>query len=113
MKYLILFLFSFPLLAQSNGTVRTVSASVGTSNALVVYANKRRQGLTIYNNSSNSVYITFGPVSNGSTCTRILATFTQFDMLGPAIYRGEISAIRNAGSGALVITEYLDTVRAN
>lgn len=86
--------------------IQTISASVATTSVVVLPANRWRNGLTIYNNSANSVYLTFGPISSGSTCTRILATFAQWDMLGPVIYTGQISAIRNAGSGTLVITEY-------
>lgn len=109
--YFFLALTPLNLVAQGNGTTRTVSNSITTVSQLVVPYNKRRKGLTIYNNSSNSVYITFGPTSAGATCTRILGSFTQFDMLGPVVYKGEISAIRNSGSGALIITEYLELVQ--
>lgn len=85
----------------------TISASVLLSSVLVLPANYDRKGLIIYNNSSNSVYLTFARTSASNTCTRILAAFTQWDMLGPVVYTGAIAAIRNAGSGTLVITELL------
>lgn len=83
----------------------TISASVLLVSQVVLPANTARKGFIIYNNSANSVYLTYGPVSTGSTCTRILATFTQYESLGPVVYTGQISAIRNAGAGTLVITE--------
>jgi hypothetical protein len=82
-----------------------VSPNVALVSVLAVPANSGRRGLTIYNNSANSVYLTYGNTSTSAGCTRILATFTQWDMTGPAIYTGAISAIRNAGTGTLVVTE--------
>lgn len=88
-------------------TKRTITPSITNVSQLVLPANPDRRGLIIYNNSGNSVYLTFGPTSASNTCTRILATFAQWDMLGPVVYTGEISAIRNSGSGSLIITELL------
>lgn len=107
----IIFLYFLPISAfcQSTDTVRTVSASIALVSVQVLAANTKRRGLTIYNNSANSVYLTWGATSSSNTCTRILATFTQFDMFGPVVYLGPISAIRNAGSGTLILTEYLLT----
>ncbi len=83
----------------------TISPSVLLVSQVVLPANASRKGFIIYNNSANSVYLTYGPTSTGSTCTRILATFANFESLGPVVYTGQISAIRNAGAGTLVITE--------
>jgi hypothetical protein len=84
---------------------KTTSVSVTTTSVVIAEANPRRRAFVVYNNSANSAYITYGPTSAGSTCTRILATFNQFEMLGPVVYTGQISAIRNSGSGTLTITE--------
>lgn len=94
-------------LYQSEVATKITSANVATSSVVVVPRNSTRKGFVIYNNSANSVYITYGPTSNGSTCTRILATFANFESMGPTVYTGEISAIRNAGTGSLIITEIL------
>ena len=109
---LLLCLHSAPALSEfqsgyffSYTAKRTISPSVTTASQVVVEANPRRRGLLIYNNSTNSVYLTYGPTSVSATPTRILATFTQFENLGPTLYMGAISAIRNAGSGSLIITE--------
>lgn len=85
----------------------TVSTLILLVSKVVLQTNLNRKGLIIYNNSANSVYLGFGLTVTGATCTRILATFTQFEMLGPTVYVGAISAIRNAGTGALNITEFI------
>lgn len=83
----------------------TNSPAVTTLTQVIVAANPARKGLVIYNNSANSIYLSYGPTANSNTlCTRVLATFTQFDMPAP-IYTGVISGIRNAGTGFCVVTE--------
>jgi hypothetical protein len=91
----------------SSKAIITTSSSVGLTSVQIIGANPGRRGIIIYNNSSNSAYITYGPSSVSSTPTRILATFSQFEMLGPVVYTGVISAVRNAGSGTLTITELI------
>jgi hypothetical protein len=61
----------------------------------------------IYNNSSNSCYITFGTTSTSAAPSFILATFANFVWQGPIIYQGPMAAIRNAGSGTITITELI------
>lgn len=78
---------------------------VTTQSVVVLAANPNRKGLVIYNNSANSVYMRFDVTVTGATCTRILATYAQWDMVGPTVYQGPIAAIRNSGSGNLIITE--------
>ncbi len=87
-------------------TKYTASASVGTTSLIVCAANPNRLGLFIYNNSSNSAYINFGAVANSGTAMVVLIpTFSTYSMPGPVIYTGQISAIRNSGSGILMCTE--------
>jgi hypothetical protein len=89
-------------------TKYTVTASITTVSAAVVPANPSRLGILIYNNSANSVYINFGATASSSNAMCVLiATFTTYQMLGPAIYTGQISGIRNAGSGTLLVTELI------
>ncbi len=83
----------------------TTTASITTASAVVVPVNYKRKGLIIFNNSANSVYLTYGATSSSASCTRILATFTQYETYGPVSYTGVISGIRNAGSGTLTVTE--------
>lgn len=83
----------------------TVSAAVTTVSALVKISNPNRVGLYIYNNSANTVYINFGATANSNTNMVLpIATFATWVMPIP-IYYGQISAIRNTGTGTLLITE--------
>jgi hypothetical protein len=81
------------------------TASIAQISQLVLPANDWRGGLVIYNNGANTVYIAFDTVCSSATrMTLQIATFTAWVMPLP-IYTGPISAIRNAGSGILLITE--------
>ncbi len=92
----------------ASSTTYTASSSVGTSSVVVLAANPKRLGFLIYNNSANSVYIDFSPLASSSThMVLLIATFATYQMLGPVVYTGMISAIRNAGSGILMITELI------
>lgn len=89
----------------STSSTITVSPTIATSAVLVLSANPLRKGLFIYNNSANSVYMAFDTtVSSANHMTLILATYSTFIMTLP-IYTGPIAAIRNAGTGNLLITE--------
>lgn len=90
---------------QSSNVLRTTSVSVTTTSAVIVGANSSRRCLYVWNNSSNSAYLTFGITSNGSTPTTIVPTFTSFTMDSGPIYTGPISAIRNSGNGTMTTTE--------
>lgn len=81
---------------------------IAEASGLVCGFNMDRRGIIVYNNSSNSVYLTFGPIATSSTCSLILATFASWQMLGPVIWCGPISAIRNAGTGNVLVTELYD-----
>lgn len=73
-------------------------------------ANPWRVGLTIYNQSGNTIYVTFGDVSNSASPTLVIGSYQSWTMFGPVIWTGPISAIRNAGNGASLaaaITEIL------
>jgi hypothetical protein len=84
----------------------TVSESlVAAVSKVIIGANPKRKGLIIYNNGGNTAYITFGPVSAGNACTTNVASFQSWSMLGNVVYTGQIAAIRNAGTGVMVITE--------
>jgi hypothetical protein len=90
---------------RSHNVTRTTSASVATTSVQIIDSNPNRRCLYIWNNSSNSAYITFGPVSSGSAPTAIVASFTSFVMNSGVIYTGAISAIRNSGAGTMTVTE--------
>lgn len=88
-------------------TAVITTPNVALVSVVVLGANSGRRGLLIYNNSSNSCYVTLGPVANGGTlCCFIIASFTNFTALANVAYGGVLSSIRNAGTGNLVITEF-------
>lgn len=112
MKYVFLLVFLFSVnglcleerFYAGNATM-SVSASILLVSTQIMPANVKRRGLVIYNNSANSVYIAFDTTCNsGNHMTIIIPTFQSWVMPLP-IYQGAISAIRNAGSGTLLITE--------
>ena len=92
-------------------TVSTSNSSlVTTTNVLLVSvqiaaANPNRKAFYIWNNSSNSTYVTLGPTSVSSTPTRLVPTFATWEVNTGTIWTGAISAIRNAGSGTVTVYE--------
>lgn len=97
-----------PSIVAASGVLFSVSPSVATQSVLVLAANPVRLGLYIYNNSANTVYINFGATASSSLLmTSPILTFADFVMLGPVVYTGQIAAIRNSGSGTLLITELI------
>lgn len=83
----------------------SVSGAITTVTSQIVAANPLRRGLFIYNNSANSIYISYSTTASSSTkLTIILATFATWTMPYP-IYTGALSAVRNAGTGNALITE--------
>lgn len=103
----ILLLSSTPSYAQLiTSRSRTItSPSVTTSSVQIIEANRYRRGFSIWNNSSNSAYISFGTTASSATPTAIIPTFQTFQMFTGVVWTGEISAIRNSGSGTLTVTE--------
>lgn len=91
----------------TNQVQKTTTASITNSSVLIAPANPNRRGFTIWNNSANSIYITFGPTSASASPTFILATFATLSFQPPNCWTGEISGIRNTGSGTVTIYEFL------
>lgn len=86
-------------------TVTTIT-NVNSTVQLLLPANPKRQGVTIYNIPANSLYIRLGDGTNGDT--RRIANDSTFDMFNPFVWRGPIYGRRNGtATGAVVITEYL------
>lgn len=85
-------------------TMVSPAVNVLLVSVVIAPANANRKGFMIWNNSSNSAYVTFGPTSNSSTPNSIVPTFTTLTFIYG--YTGAISAIRNAGSGTCVVWEF-------
>lgn len=89
-----------------NNVTKTIIPSVAAGNSVLLSApNPARRGFIIWNNSSNSTYISLDTVSVASTCAWIIATFQSKDFVNFA-YTGAISAIRNSGTGTWTIYEF-------
>lgn len=87
----------------------TVTPSVGTvattGSVKLVGAAQDREGLYIYNNGGNTIYIAFGsPANSANNMTLQIAAFSTWTMTWPT-FLGEIWGIRNAGSGTCLVTE--------
>lgn len=92
-------------LSTTDSVVKTTT-NVLLASVIIAPANPKRKGFYIWNNSANSVYITFGTVSTSATPSFILATFNQHIMVSGLIWTGPLSAIRNSGTGACTVWEF-------
>lgn len=94
----------------SNSLLLTASPTITTASVKILDANANRKALVLYNNSANSVYISFTSPANSSTnMTFLIATFTSLSLnqaLGLS-YTGAVYGIRNAGTGNVLATEFL------
>lgn len=94
-------LFRFSRAVQVSPAINVLLVSI-----VISPANPNRIGFTVWNNSANSAYLTFGATASSASPTYIHPTFSTLAFFGPAIYTGVLSAIRNAGSGTMVVTEF-------
>jgi hypothetical protein len=91
--------------AAAATTIKKTTTSVLTASKVVCEANPKRKGFYIWNNSANSVYLSFEGTASSAGPTKILATFTTWEVINGAIWQGVISGIRNSGSGNIVVWE--------
>lgn len=83
----------------------TVSPVITTVSQPIIAPNPDRKGLTLYNNSANTVYCAYAPTTiTTSIITFQIATFASWTMPDP-VYTGVISGIRNSGTGTVIATE--------
>lgn len=92
---------------QTGKAKKTVSANVALTSVVIVPPNSKRIGIMLYNNSANSGYVNFAATASSAACSVIIATFATWNW--PFVdfcYTGQMSAIRNAGSGNFIVTEF-------
>lgn len=90
---------------QSNHIKQTTSPAIAQTSVNFIGPNTARKHFYIWNNSSNSIYITFGPVAvSSSPCFLIPAYSTHVST--NVCWTGHISGIRNAGTGTVTIHEF-------
>lgn len=94
--------------ASDTATITTTPFAQAQISKVIAPANTNRKGLIIYNNCGNSIYVAFAATANSANnMTIIIPTFAHWVMPAP-IYRGVISAIKNAGTtGSIQVTELL------
>lgn len=87
--------------------VKTTTAPILLVSQKVLDASCDRKGCIIFNDSANSAYITYGTTAVITGATTIIGPYASWEMTGPAVWNGEVHAIREAGSGSLVITDMI------
>jgi hypothetical protein len=87
----------------------SISPTVALTSVQIIAANPNRKGFVLYNNGGNSAYITYGTTSSSAAPSFIIGAFTNGPTVitTPVIYTGPLAAVRNAGSGTIIITEFL------
>lgn len=90
---------------QSNEAKQTIT-TVGNTSVKIANKNPYRQGLIIFNNSSNSMYVSFKGPAVAANCIRVIASYSSWEYQLPVCYTGEIYAIRNSGTGAVTVWEF-------
>lgn len=84
-----------------------ISPSVLLVSVKIISANNRRQGLWLYNNSNNTVYIAItSPAHSATNLSFIIGSFSTWYMPADQTWCGALYAIRNAGSGTILCTEF-------
>ncbi len=78
-----------PVLAQVAGTTTTVT---------LFAASTAVNGRTVYNDSSATLYLSFGPVASAGTCTTNVAANTYFAFPDP-IYGGLVTGAWSTNAG--------------
>lgn len=86
---------------SDTSTPTTVAAST-TSQTLIV-ANSNRKGLTVWNNSTATLYIDFDSAASASDYAVKIAADGYFEM--PFNYTGVISSIWSAANGNALVRE--------
>ncbi len=86
--------------------IKRLPVNVATSSQIIAPENPNRIGFIIFNNSSNSAYVSLADTSIAASCTKLIATFSAWEWAWPISYTGPISAIRNSGSGNMVVWEF-------
>lgn len=86
-------------------TIITSAAIPVNGSVQIAPANLSRKGLIIWNQSANSIYISYtSPANSATNMTAIIPTYAAWIMPLP-VYTGAIYATRNAGTGFTLTTE--------
>lgn len=98
--------FGDPIIKTDNCALVTPVVTVALVSIIIAPANSRRIGLVIYNNGANTCYVSFAATSSSGSPTYIIPTFASVTITSNIVYCGQISCIRNAGTGTVAVWEY-------
>lgn len=89
---------------------KTSISPTAAQTVLLLAANDKRKAFTIYNNSTNTLYVGVDSDVSGGSQIAQLGTNAGVDSYigfwGPAVWTGAIYVRRNSGSGAVVAYEF-------
>lgn len=97
---------------QTSNTKKTVISSDDMKagrEILLARENPKRIGFVVYNNSTNSLYVSIDQGGAGSQigqCGSNASSAAHFSMLQGVIYTGNIYGRRNSGSGSAWVVEF-------
>lgn len=98
--------FALPVRWAPDDTAGTItSVALATSSFTVLAANTARKGATIYNDSSNDVYLAFASSATTSAYSVKIPPAGYYELPSGLIYRAVISAIALTATGNLRVTE--------
>lgn len=96
--------------ATSKKTVTATNNIPALTNVKICNANPNRKGFSVYNNSTNSLYIGVEiDVSGGNQIAQLGSNATvdaYKDWWGPCIWTGALYGRRNAGTGGVTVWEF-------
>lgn len=85
----------------------TLSSVAGSATTVSILAsNAARKGATVYNDSTQILYLAFAASATTSAYTVQIASQGFWEMAGPSMYTGAISGIWASANGNARITEY-------
>lgn len=86
----------------ATATLANVAASV--SNVTLRASNAARMGLTIFNDSTASVYVKFGATASATSFTVFLGPGAYYELPNP-VYTGIVDGIWTSATGSARVTE--------
>lgn len=87
---------------SATATLTNVASSVVSQQ--LIASNTSRRGLTIYNDSTQSLYVKFGTTASSSSFTVILLTQAYYELPQP-VFTGRIDGVWNLANGSARLTE--------
>lgn len=101
---------STAIFSYTKSTKFNIAALVAATSAVLIPANPNRKGFTVYNNSTNSLYVC---IENPAVAANLIdfcgsnaGPTSLVKWMGPGVPTGVITVIRNAGTGGVTAWEF-------